>query len=144
MKDKRLHVRCTNNQERAIKHAATIEGLTVTDFILQAGIDRAHQTIKKYHVIEVTLDQCDKMMAAADCAKMHPESEDDLIKRSIIDNMNPTLRWLAENVSEWGNPKRNLISVFNGKVIYPKTTYFCGYPFTREDWLKARKSLGLV
>lgn len=144
MKDKRLHVRCTAQQEAAIKHAAAIEGLSVTDFLMQAGIDRAHKAIREYHVIEVTLEQCDKMMEAIDRVEPYEEDEEEFLRRSYREHIDPTLRWLAENVTEWEKPKRNLINVINGKVVYPRSTYFSEYPFTYEQWLTARTRLGLT
>lgn len=65
-KTHRLVMRATDEQVKAIWHAAELEGVLPSEFIRRAAVERAHEVIERYHVIKVTLEQGERMMAALD------------------------------------------------------------------------------
>lgn len=66
MKDKRIELRANYEQRQAIRRAADLEGVSVSDFIRLAATEKAHKVIEQYHVIRVTLENGEKMMEALD------------------------------------------------------------------------------
>lgn len=65
-KTQRLTTRATDEQIKAIWHAAELEGILPSEFIRRAAVERAHEVIERYHVIRVTMEQGERMMAALD------------------------------------------------------------------------------
>jgi uncharacterized protein (DUF1778 family) len=44
----RLEVRINKNSKKIIKHAANLIGISITDFVTIACLNKAHQEIEKY------------------------------------------------------------------------------------------------
>jgi len=64
-----MNIRLNKEQEEAITRACLLEDLNFVDFMRLAAIKAAHETIDRYYVTRVTIEQADKMMEAIDYVK---------------------------------------------------------------------------
>jgi len=55
-KTERLDARVTSETKSAIQHAAALEGLSVSDFIVQAAKRSAEETIRSHEVITLSAE----------------------------------------------------------------------------------------
>ena len=49
----RLEARITSTQKKMLRRAASLEGKSVTDFVVQASQQEAHRTIQKHETMEL-------------------------------------------------------------------------------------------
>ena len=61
-----MNIRLNKEQEEAIVRACALEDLDMDAFIRLAAVKVAHETIDRYYVTRVTIEQADKMMEALD------------------------------------------------------------------------------
>ena len=50
----RLNFRLTDEQERALRHAAALTGQTVTGFVLSTAVEHAHEVLDRANHIELS------------------------------------------------------------------------------------------
>ena len=56
-----MNIRLTEEQHKLFKHAGSL-----SSFVRKSLVDAARATIREHHIISVTLEQGDKMMAILD------------------------------------------------------------------------------
>ena len=57
-----MNIRLTEKQHKLFKHAAEVEGVSLSSFVRKSLVDAARATIREHHIITVTLEQGDRMM----------------------------------------------------------------------------------
>ena len=50
----RLNFRLSDDQERALRHAAALSGQSVSGFVLSAAVDHAHELLERANQIQVS------------------------------------------------------------------------------------------
>ena len=58
-----MNIKLTEKQHKLFKHAAEVEGVSLSNFVRKSLVDAARATIREHHIISVTLEQGAKMMA---------------------------------------------------------------------------------
>ena len=75
-----MNIRLTEKQHKLFKHAAEVEGVSLSSFVRKSLVDAAPATIREHHIISVTLEQGDKMMAILEathkCNGLYYKEED--------------------------------------------------------------------
>lgn len=51
----RIEMRCSAEQKELLEHAASLQGQTVTEFVLTSARQAAEQTVRDYDVLHLTL-----------------------------------------------------------------------------------------
>jgi uncharacterized protein (DUF1778 family) len=65
-KDSRLHVRLSSEQDALIRHAAEVEGKTVTDFTVQATVEHARDVLADRRLFRLDDAAWDEFQALLD------------------------------------------------------------------------------
>lgn len=65
-KDARLNLRLTAEDEKLIRQAAKSVGRSVTEFLSEAGIERAHAVLADQHHFELDEDAWDEFVSILD------------------------------------------------------------------------------
>lgn len=86
-KNKRIEARVTPETKAVIEHAAALEGISITDFIVRAARDAAEQTIWSHEVI--TLSAQDSLLFVD--ALLNPPAPNDALRR-ILDPTTSRIR----------------------------------------------------
>lgn len=78
--DERLEARVTSDQKKLFKEAASLQGVTLTDFVVSSVYEAAIRTLESRHVIE--LSQRDQRTFVD--ALMHPSAPNAELRRAWV------------------------------------------------------------
>ena len=53
-KSERLESRCTKEQKSTVQHAAVLSGVSVTDFTINALLEKANTVIRQHNILELS------------------------------------------------------------------------------------------
>lgn len=79
VKTKRIEARVTPETKEAIEHAAALEGISVTDFIVRAARDAAEQTIRSHEVITLSAEDSLRFVEAI----LNPPEPNEALRRAF-------------------------------------------------------------
>ena len=81
MKTARLEARLSEDQKNLVAQAAGYQGVSQTDFVLMTVLDEARRVVREQGVIELSLEQSEKVAAAM----INPPTPNDALKDAFAE-----------------------------------------------------------
>ena len=81
MRASRLDIRTSHQAKATLEEAAAMLGITISAFVLEAAMKKAHEVLKESHTIQLSNEGHERLMSAMDNPPEPTQSLKDLFKK---------------------------------------------------------------